>query len=133
VPLRSNLTVNLGLRYERQTFTDSTKDFAPCVGFVWDMRGAGTSISRAGFGIYYSPIVDNSEAYYALTGPTEFSATRQRPGEVGFPASVADAPYPHSPQVLSWCSAGAQLEERSYGITHQLPARSLQFLVTLTF
>ncbi len=31
--IRPNLTINLGLRYERQTFTDSAKNFAPRVGF----------------------------------------------------------------------------------------------------
>ena len=54
------LTVNLGLRYERQTFTDSRKDFAPRVGFAYNWRGDGKTVIRGGFGIYYSQIVDNS-------------------------------------------------------------------------
>src|SRR5207248_11737666 len=65
--VRSDLTVNLGLRYERQTFTDSTKDFAPRVGFAYNFKGEGKTVIRGGFGIYYSQIVDNSEANYALT------------------------------------------------------------------
>ncbi len=125
VHLRSNLTVNLGLRYERQTFTDSTKDFGPRVGFVWDPRGDGTSIIRAGFGIYYSQIVDNSEANYALTGPTGVFNYTARPGQVGFPASVADAPLPGFP-------TGAQVPLRSLYIR---PGRSSyydQFFPTST-
>ena len=114
IRLRSNLTVNLGLRYERQTFTDSTKDFAPRVGFVWDMRGDGASIFRGGFGIYYSQIVDNSEANYALTGPTGVFNYTATPGEIGFPTSVADAPLPAFP-------SGAQTPLRSLYIR---PGRS---------
>ncbi len=34
--IRPDLTINLGLRYERQTFTDSNKDFAPRVGFAYN-------------------------------------------------------------------------------------------------
>src|SRR6202041_1378891 len=54
--VRDNLTVNLGLRYERQTFTDSNKDFAPRVGFAYDWK---RTVFRGSFGIYYSQIVDN--------------------------------------------------------------------------
>ena len=60
--LRPNLTVNVGLRYERQTFTDSNKDFAPRVGFSYNVKGDGKTVVRGGFGIYYSQIVDNSAA-----------------------------------------------------------------------
>ncbi len=58
VAQRSDL--NLGLRYERQTFTDSRKDFAPRVGFAYNWHGDGKTVIRGGFGIYYSQIVDNS-------------------------------------------------------------------------
>jgi hypothetical protein len=94
---RRNLVVNLGLRYELQTFTDSRDDFAPRVGFAYDLRGAGKTVIRGGFGIYYSQIVDNSEANYALTGPTGVFNYTATPGQVGFPASVSDAPLPAFP------------------------------------
>ncbi len=106
IRLRRDVNVNLGLRYERQTFTDSTRDFAPRVGFVWNLRGKGVTVVRAGFGIYYSQIVDNSEASYALTGPTGVFNYTATPGQVGFPASIADAPLPAFPP-------GAQIPLRS--------------------
>ncbi len=68
--VRPDLTINLGLRYERQTFTDAGKNFAPRVGFAYNWLGEGKTVLRGGFGIYYSQIVDNAEANYALTGPT---------------------------------------------------------------
>lgn len=104
--VRRNLTVNLGLRYEIQTFTDSTKDFAPRLGFAYDLRGAGKTVLRGGFGIYYSQIVDNSEANYALTGVTGVFNFTAAPGQIGFPTSISDAPLPAFP-------AGAQVPLRS--------------------
>jgi hypothetical protein len=95
--LRPSLTLNLGLRYERQTFADSTKDFAPRVGFAYNVHGTGKTVIRSGFGIYYSQIVDNSEANYALTGPTGVFNYTAAPGQVGFPTSVAAAPLPSFP------------------------------------
>ena len=92
VRVRSNMNVNLGLRYERQTFTDSARDFAPRIGFTWSPLGDRATILRSGFGIYYSQIVDNSEANYALVGPTGVFNYTATPGQIGFPASVADAP-----------------------------------------
>jgi hypothetical protein len=95
--MRPNLTINLGLRYELQTFTDSRRDFAPRIGFAWNPRGDGKTVIRGGFGIYYSQIVDNSEANYALTGPTGVFNYTAAPGQIGFPTSVAAAPLPAFP------------------------------------
>jgi hypothetical protein len=95
--LRRDLTVNLGLRYERQTFTDFDKGFAPRVGFAYNVRGEGKTVIRGGFGIYYSQIVDNNAANYALSGPTGVFNYTAGPGQVGFPSSVSAAPLPTFP------------------------------------
>jgi hypothetical protein len=92
--VRPNLTINLGLRYERQTFTDSNKDFAPRAGFAYHWNG---TVLRGSFGIYYSQIVDNSEANYALTGPTGVFNYTATPGQVGFPTSITAVPLPAFP------------------------------------
>ncbi len=97
IQVRSDLVVNLGLRYERQTFTDSKKNFAPRAGFAWNANGNGRTVLRGGFGIYYSQIVDNSEANYALSGPTGVFNYTASAGQVGFPISVASAPLPAFP------------------------------------
>lgn len=103
---RKDLTINLGLRYERQTFTDSAHDFAPRVGFAYDVKGKGKTVVRGGFGIYYSQIADNSQANYALTGPTGVFNYTAAPGQIGFPTSIAAVPLPVFP-------AGAQVPLRS--------------------
>jgi hypothetical protein len=83
------------------------------------------TIVRAGFGIYYSQIVDNSEANYALTGPTVVFNYTATPGEVGFPASIADAPLPAFP-------AGAHAPLRSLYIRPGRSSYYNQFLPTST-
>jgi hypothetical protein len=91
------LTINAGLRYERQTFTNGTLNFAPRMGFVYDVFGAGSTIFRAGYGIYHSQIVDNSFASYALGEPSGVFTYTAAPGQAGFPASIAAAPLPQFP------------------------------------
>ncbi|MFP5226152.1 MAG: carboxypeptidase regulatory-like domain-containing protein [Acidobacteriota bacterium] len=103
---RPDLTVNLGLRYELQSFTDARSDFAPRVGFAYDLAGRGTTTIRGGFGIYYSQVVDNEEAGYALTGPTGVFNYTAAPGQAGFPTSVSAVPLPSFP-------AGATVPMRS--------------------
>jgi hypothetical protein len=106
VRVRPDLTINLGLRYEKQTFTYFNRGFAPRVGFSYNWRGDGKTVIRGGFGIYYSQIVDNSEANYALTGPTGVFNYTAAPGQIGFPTSVTAVPLPAFP-------AGAQVPLRS--------------------
>ena len=93
----SDLTLNLGVRYEVQTFTDARDNWSPRIGFAYNLAGRGTTILRSGFGIYYSQIVDNSEASYALTGPTGVFNYTAAPGQVGFPTSVSAVPLPAFP------------------------------------
>jgi hypothetical protein len=92
-----DVTLNLGLRYERQTFTDSTMLFAPRFGFVYNVAGKGKLVVRGGIGVYDSQVVDNEAATYALTGPTGVFNYTATPGQVGFPTSVAAAPLPSFP------------------------------------
>jgi Carboxypeptidase regulatory-like domain/TonB dependent receptor len=91
------LSLSAGLRYERQTLTDAAKNFAPRAGFVWDLFGGGTVVFRGGFGIYYSQIVDNEVASYALGEPSGVFTYTATPGQVGFPSSIAAAPLPAFP------------------------------------
>jgi hypothetical protein len=95
--MSDRLTLNAGLRYEQQTFSDSRLGFAPRAGFVYDIGGKGSLVLRGSFGIYHSQIIDNSAANYALTGPTGVFTYTATPGQAGFPSSVAAAPFPSLP------------------------------------
>ena len=90
----NDLTLDLGLRYDRQTLTDATKDFAPRVGFSWHPGGDAKSVIRGGYAMYYTQIRTNAIAG-ALTGGldgiTTYSAT---PGQTGFPTCLTGACLP---------------------------------------
>ena len=121
--IRHDLTLNLGLRYERQTFTDAKLNFAPRTGFAYDWLGHHNTIIRGGYGIYYAQIVDNSQANYVLSGPTGVFNFSAQPGQVGFPTSLTAVPLPVFP-------AGAVQPLRSIYLRPGRAAFYSQFLDT---
>ena len=117
------LTLNAGLRYERQTLTDAKLNFDPRVGFVFDTTGTGTTVLRAGFGLFTSQVVDNAFASYALGEPAGVFTYTAAPGQIGFPTSVAAAPLPAFP-------AGAIAPIRSLYVRPGQPAFLNQYFPT---
>jgi hypothetical protein len=56
----NGVTMNLGVRYDRQRQTPNAKlNFAPRVGLAWDIGGNGTTVLRGGIGKFYAypPVV----------------------------------------------------------------------------
>ena len=53
--LRSNMSLNLGLRYETQNSIHDRTDFAPRVGFAWALGHGNNAktVLRTGFGVFY--------------------------------------------------------------------------------
>ncbi|HZF11619.1 MAG TPA: TonB-dependent receptor [Thermoanaerobaculia bacterium] len=101
--LRSNLVLNLGLRYDRQSLTGDDDNVAPRLGFAWNPGNDPKTTVRGGFGSYYSEIQANTVAAWALNGPTGFFSFTAAPGQLGFPTSL---------QPLSGFPAGAVLPAR---------------------
>lgn len=111
VRLRSNLSLNLGLRYEFITtptevngklsnlrnVTDpaltigdpwhsnpSLKNVAPRLGFAWDPRKKGTTSVRGGFGLFYDEILPK---YYFFSGSLNPPFTTR--------TTIANPPFPN--------------------------------------
>jgi hypothetical protein len=88
IRVANDLTVDAGLRYDRQTLTDATSNFAPRAGFGWHPNGDPHTSIRGGYGMYYTQIRANALAS-ALTGGldgiTTYTAT---PTQFGFPTCL---------------------------------------------
>jgi len=86
--LRPDLTLDLGLRYDRQTLTDDSNNFAPRIGFGWHPRGDARLAIRGGYAVYYTQIRANAVAS-ALTGGLDGLVTyTATPGQFGFPTCL---------------------------------------------
>ncbi|MGI8787895.1 MAG: TonB-dependent receptor [Pyrinomonadaceae bacterium] len=90
--VRRDLTLNLGVRYDRQTFTDDTNNVAPRLGFAYNFLGDNKTVIRGSYGIYYSQLRANLGAQFNLGGPTGVFTFTATPGQFGFPTSLNALP-----------------------------------------
>ncbi len=88
------LTLELGVRYDRQTVMDSTKDFAPRVGFGWHPAGSSRLSIRGGYGMYYSQIQSNLIASFLTGGLDGLDTYTATPGQYGFPTCLTGSCLP---------------------------------------
>ena len=94
------LTLNLGLRHEyygvpseknnrlTQSYSPDRYNFAPRVGFAWDLQGKSTTILRGGYGLFYSPLQMDFIAQSRFTPPQVTTLSRFMPR---FPDLLAGA------------------------------------------
>lgn len=55
--VRSNLTFNFGVRYERETVLDDNNNWGPRVAVAWDPTGKGKGVIRFGAGVFYNRVL----------------------------------------------------------------------------
>lgn len=98
-----DLTLDLGLRYDRQTLTDATRNFAPRLGFGWNPGGDRRTAIRGGFGVYYTQIRSNAVAGYLVNGLDGLTTYTATPTELGFPTCLTGSclPVPVDPRKLA--------------------------------
>ena len=94
VRVGDDLTLDVGLRYDRQTLTDAKKDFAPRVGFGWRPNGDARLAVRGGYGMYYSQIRSNLIADSLTGGLGGFTTYTAAPGQFGFPTCLTGSCLP---------------------------------------
>ena len=89
-----DLTLDLGLRYDRQTLTDATKNFAPRIGFGWHPGGDSRLAIRGGYGLYYTQVRSNAIAGSLTGGLDGYTTYTAIPGQLGFPSCLTGACLP---------------------------------------
>lgn len=98
--VRPNLTLDLGLRYDRQTLTDDKNDFQPRIGFGWHPGGDSRTAIRGGYGIYYAQVRTNAVAGYLVNGLDGLATYTANPGDTGFPTCLTCVPVNVDPRTI---------------------------------
>jgi outer membrane receptor protein involved in Fe transport len=112
IRLRPSLTVNLGVRYDRQSITTAKNNLAPRIGFGWNPGGDARTAIRGGYGMYYTQIRSNVYAA-ALTGGLDGLASYTAvAGQTGFPTCLTCVPVNVDPKAVP----AAQLPARDITI-----------------
>jgi hypothetical protein len=94
IHLRSDFTLDLGLRYDRQTLTDAKNDFAPRIGFGWHPGRDSRLAIRGGYAMYYTQIRANAVAGYLVNGLDGLTTYTAAPGQTGFPTCLVGSCLP---------------------------------------
>ncbi len=92
--IRDDLTIDFGVRYDRQTFSDATGNVAPRAGFAWNPAHDARTAVRGGYGLYYTQLRSNLAANLELGGPEGIVTYSATPGQTGFPATLTGTPVP---------------------------------------
>lgn len=98
--LSQNFTLDLGLRYDRQTLTDDKDDFAPRIGFGWHPGGDARTAIRGGYGMYYAQVRTNAVAGYLVNGLDGLATYTAVSGQTGFPTCLTCVPVNVDPQTI---------------------------------
>jgi hypothetical protein len=94
IHLRNDFTLDVGLRYDRQTLTDAKTNFAPRVGFGWHPGGDSRLSIRGGYAMYYTQIRSNAVAGYLVNGLDGLTTYTANPGDPGFPTCLVGSCLP---------------------------------------
>lgn len=94
--LKSNFTINAGLRYDYETIMKDTNNFAPRIGFAWDPFKTGKTLVRGSFGLFYATIESslvNRESNFGPGAIVQINLTRANVGCFPtYPARFATPP-----------------------------------------
>jgi len=98
--VRPNLTLDLGLRYDRQTLTTATGNFQPRIGFAWQPGSDARTSIRGGYAMYYTQIRTNALAGYLVNGLDGLTTYTATPTQTGFPTCLTCVPVNVDPRTV---------------------------------
>jgi hypothetical protein len=100
IHVSNDLTIDAGLRYDRQTLTDAKDNFAPRLGFGWHPGGDARLAIRGGYAMYYTQVLANLIAGYLVNGLDGLTTYTATPGQLGFPTCLTCVPLSLDPRTL---------------------------------
>jgi hypothetical protein len=98
--VRHDLTLDLGLRYDRQTLTDDKNNFAPRIGFGWHPGADPRTAIRGGYGMYFAQVRTNAVAGYLVNGLDGLATYTAVSGQTGFPTCLTCVPVNVDPSLI---------------------------------
>src|SRR4030095_7723233 len=98
--VRRDLTLDLGIRYDRQTLTDDKNNFAPRLGFSWHPGADSRTVIRGGYAMYYTQVRSNAVASFLVNGLDGLTTYTAVAGQTGFPTSLTAVPVNVNPNTL---------------------------------
>jgi len=108
-PISPYVTLNLGVRWERETSVPDNNNFSPRVGVHWDATRDGRTSVRGGYGIFYSSVVSIVDTLERLYGPSGLGVVARADGTTGTAPNFYSPEERRSPAGQQW-SAGVERE-----------------------
>lgn len=100
-PISPYVTLNLGLRWEKETSVPDNDNFAPRIGVLWDATGDGRTSVRGGYGIFYGSVVSIVDSLERLYGPSGLGVVARADGAFGSAPSFYAPEDRRSPKASS--------------------------------
>jgi hypothetical protein len=108
-PISPYLSLNFGLRWEKETSVPDNDNFAPRLGVHWDATRDGRTSVRGGYGVFYSSVVSIVDSLERLYGISGVGVVARSDGAGGGPANFYDPEERRSPKAQQW-SVGFERE-----------------------
>ena len=109
LPISPYVTLNLGLRWEKETSVEDNDNFAPRVGVHWDATRDGRTSVRGGYGLFYSSVASIVDTLERLYGETGVGVVARSEGSTGGASNFYAPEERRSPYAQQW-SVGVERE-----------------------
>lgn len=127
--LKSNFTLNLGVRYQYESLVAQYANIRPRVGFAWDVTKDGKTVVRGGAGIFTGTVFSTVNAFEGFNGPNGFANVTFAPGDPLFPIYPNNLPGPQLPAGVKPPPANDYLDVPTYAPSRRKSPESQNFTV----